>query len=277
MSVLRRPSESLRATQPPHLDVRHRSRRCGHRRARAPVRRHRCRTPAATSDFNGDGYADLAVGVPDGTVAGQAKAGYVNVVWGGPSGVGAHGSIRVSQATAEVPGSPEAGDRFGASVALVDLNGDSVAELLAGAPGEDVTDRGTDAGMVIAVGGSEDGPGPGSTVLTGPSPSAAYGRSVTAAHLTGGDNKTIVIGGTDKVVARVIQGEDSLVTTVVAAPMGGRAPSLPPATSTATARRTWPWRTGPRATPTRSPTYACGSGTPTGARWRTSGTRTTPV
>ncbi|WP_327358890.1 FG-GAP-like repeat-containing protein [Streptomyces sp. NBC_01304] len=182
--------------------------------------------PAATSDFNGDGYADLAVGVPDGTVAGQAKAGYVNVVWGGPSGVGAHGSIRVSQATAEVPGSPEAGDRFGASVALVDLNGDSVAELLAGAPGEDVTDRGTDAGMVIAVGGSEDGPGPGSTVLTGPSPSAAYGRSVTAAHLTGGDNKTIVIGGTDKVVARVIQGEDSLVTTVVAAPMGGRAPVL---------------------------------------------------
>ncbi|WP_371525151.1 FG-GAP-like repeat-containing protein [Streptomyces sp. NBC_01283] len=180
----------------------------------------------ATSDFNGDGYADLAVGVPDGTVSGQAKAGYVNVVWGGPRGVGAHGSIRVTQATAEVPGSPEAGDRFGASVALVDLNGDGIAELLAGAPGEDVTDRGTDAGMVIAVGGSKDGPGPGSTVLTGPSPSAAYGKSVVAADLTGGANKAIVIGGTDKVVARVIQGEDSMVTTVVTAPMGGRAPVL---------------------------------------------------
>ncbi|WP_225986978.1 FG-GAP-like repeat-containing protein [Streptomyces spectabilis] len=181
---------------------------------------------AATSDFNGDGYADVAVGVPDGTVAGRAEAGYVNVVWGGPRGVGAHGSIRVTQATPEVPGTPETGDRFGASVALTDLNGDGIAELLAGAPDEDVTDRGRDAGTVLVVGGSRNGPGPGSTVLTGPSPSAAYGRSVAAAHLTGGDNKAIVVGGTDKVVARVIQGEDSLVTTVVAAPMGGRAPVL---------------------------------------------------
>ncbi|MEV8313345.1 FG-GAP-like repeat-containing protein [Streptomyces sp. NPDC059900] len=183
----------------------------------------------ALSDFNGDGYADLAVGVPDGTVAGQAKAGYVNIVWGGKKGVGAHGSIRITQATAEVPGTPEAGDRFGASVALTDLNGDGIAELLAGAPGEDVTDRGTDAGLVTVVGGSKDGPGPGSSVLSGPAPSAAYGRSVAAADLTGGDNggnKAIVVGGTDKVVARVIQGEDSMVTTIVTAPMGGRAPVL---------------------------------------------------
>ncbi|MER5299326.1 FG-GAP-like repeat-containing protein [Streptomyces lasiicapitis] len=181
---------------------------------------------ATTSDFNGDGYADLAVGVPEGTVGGKAEAGYVNVVRGGPKGVGAHGSIRVTQATPEVPGTPEAGDRFGASVALTDLNGDGIAELLAGVPGEDVTDRGTDAGMVIVVGGSTGGPGPGSTVLTGPSPSAAYGKSVVAADLTGGGNKAIVVGGTDKVVARVIVGEDSMVTTVVAAPMGGRAPVL---------------------------------------------------
>ncbi|MCQ8829007.1 hypothetical protein [Streptomyces malaysiensis] len=66
----------------------------------------------------------------------------------------------------------------------------------------------------------------GATVLTGPSPSAAYGTPVAAAQLTGDDNdgnKEIVIGGTGKVVARVIQGEDSMITTV-AAPMGGRAP-----------------------------------------------------
>ena len=37
------------------------------------------------ADYNGDGFADLAVGVPGATVNGKAKAGYVNVVWGGAS------------------------------------------------------------------------------------------------------------------------------------------------------------------------------------------------
>jgi hypothetical protein len=184
-----------------------------------------------TSDFNADGYADLAVGVPDAAVGGKAKAGYVHVLWGGPKGIGAHGGIRVSQATPEIPGTPEAGDRFGAAVALADTNGDGVAELLVGAPGEDVNGR-TDAGVIVAVGGSKSAtkgrPGPGSNVLTGPSASAAYGLSVAAADLTGDGGRDIVIGGRDKVVliAVVDGGEDVVVTTVVDTPMGGRAPLL---------------------------------------------------
>ncbi|MGC5564988.1 FG-GAP-like repeat-containing protein [Streptomyces sp. FR-108] len=177
----------------------------------------------STSDFNGDGYPDLAVGVPDAAVSGKAKAGYVNVLWGGKKGIGAHGSIRITQATAEVPGTPEAGDRFGASVALEDLNGDGIAELLAGAPGEDITGRGTDAGVVVVVGGAKGGPGPGANVTTGPAASAAYGLSVAAADLTGDGSRDIVVGGKDKVVLRTA---DGLAATVVSAPMGGRAPVL---------------------------------------------------
>lgn len=181
-----------------------------------------------TSDFNADGYADLAVGVPDATVNGKAKAGYVNLLWGGPKGLGRHGSIRVSQATAEVPGTPEAGDRFGASVALEDLSGDGDAELIVGAPGEDVDGRGTDAGAVTVVGGAKSGTGPGSTALTGPSAKSAYGWSVAAADLTGDGGRDLVVGGRDKVVVRaaVNNGEDLVVTTVLATPMGGRAPLL---------------------------------------------------
>ncbi|MGW3357181.1 FG-GAP-like repeat-containing protein [Streptomyces bungoensis] len=174
-------------------------------------------------DFNGDGYADLAVGVPDGTVGGMAKAGYVDLVWGGPKGIGAYGSMRVSQATPEVPGTPEKGDRFGASVALVDTSGDGRAELLIGAPGEDVTGRGADAGSVTAVGGAATGTGPGSVVLNGPSPSAAFGLAVTSADLTGDGRKDIVIGGKDTVVLRTAGGT---YTGVVDAPMGDRAPIL---------------------------------------------------
>ncbi|WP_225891164.1 FG-GAP and VCBS repeat-containing protein [Streptomyces dioscori] len=177
----------------------------------------------STSDFNGDGYADLAVGVPDGAVGGKARAGYVNVLWGGKKGIGAHGSIRVTQATTEVPGTPEAGDRFGAAVALEDLNGDGIAELLAGAPGEDITGRGTDAGVVVVVGGAKGGPSHGSNVTTGPAASAAYGLSVAAADLTGDGSRDIVVGGRDKVVLRTA---DGLAATVVGAPMGGRAPIL---------------------------------------------------
>ncbi|MEU6029314.1 FG-GAP and VCBS repeat-containing protein [Streptomyces tauricus] len=177
----------------------------------------------STSDFNGDGYPDLAVGVPDGAVSGKARAGYVNVLWGGKKGIGAHGGIRVTQATTEVPGTPEAGDRFGASVALEDLNGDGIAELLAGAPGEDITGRGTDAGVVVVVGGAKGGPSHGSNVTTGPAASAAYGLSVAAADLTGDGSRDIVVGGKDKVVLRTA---DGLAATVVGAPMGGRAPIL---------------------------------------------------
>ncbi|MGW9134500.1 integrin-like protein [Streptomyces sp. NPDC055681] len=179
--------------------------------------------PQTASDFNADGYADLAVGVPNGAVGGKARAGYVNIVWGGPKGIGAHGSIRISQATAEVPGTPETGDRFGASVALVDTSGDGVAELLVGAPGEDVTGRGTDAGSVTAVGGAKGGPGPGSVVLNGPSASAAFGLAVASADLTGDGSRDIVVGGKDKVVLRTA---DGIYTTVLTASMGGRAPII---------------------------------------------------
>jgi hypothetical protein len=181
-----------------------------------------------TSDFNADGYPDLAVGVPDATVDGKAKAGYVHVLWGGAKGVGRHGGIRVSQATAEVPGTPEKGDRFGAAVALEDLSGDGTAELIVGAPGEDVNGRGTDAGVVVVVGGGKGSSRPGSNAMVGPSSNSAYGWSVAAADVTGDGGRDIVVGGRDKVVMRAVVdgGEDLVTTTVLATPMGGRAPLL---------------------------------------------------
>jgi hypothetical protein len=45
-----------------------------------------------------------------------------------------------------VPGTPEAGDRFGSAVTVSDLTGDSVADLTIGAEGENAGD-----GTIMAV------------------------------------------------------------------------------------------------------------------------------
>ncbi|MFE0174693.1 FG-GAP repeat protein [Streptomyces sp. NPDC059002] len=155
--------------------------------------------PPLTSDFNGDGYADLAVGVPSGTVGGKAKAGYVSVVFGGEYGPGPHGVRRITQATVEVPGTPEAGDRFGSAVTTAYVNGDRYADLVIGAPGEDI-DAKADAGSVTVLYGTGDGFATANTAARGDAAGAAYGNALVAADFTGDKAVDLAIGAKDKVV-----------------------------------------------------------------------------
>ncbi|WP_307620805.1 FG-GAP and VCBS repeat-containing protein [Streptomyces sp. V3I7] len=125
-------------------------------------------------DFNGDGHADLAVGVPKASAGGHAGAGYVNVVWGGAGGPAR--STVVSQSTAGVPGTPEAGDGFGAAVVADDLNGDGYADLVVSAPGESLTADATDhQGTVTVLLGSPTGFGAAFTAARGADRSARLG------------------------------------------------------------------------------------------------------
>ena len=89
---------------------------------RAPVR----------FDFNGDGYADLAIGAPGGTVAGHAKAGYVTVMYGGPHGLSTGRRTVISRSTSGIPGSAATGEGFGAQLSRGDLDGDGHADLVIG-------------------------------------------------------------------------------------------------------------------------------------------------
>jgi hypothetical protein len=68
--------------------------------------------PSVGCDVNGDGFSDVVVGVPSGFVRG-VMAGGVVVLFGSESGLSRQRSLRITQATAGVPGRPEEADAFG--------------------------------------------------------------------------------------------------------------------------------------------------------------------
>ncbi|MDG5805740.1 FG-GAP repeat protein [Streptomyces ossamyceticus] len=144
-------------------------------------------------DFNGDGYADIAVGMPEATVDGKAKAGYVSVIFGGPQSPSQSTGV-ISQAETGVPGTPEAGDRFGSSLAPVDVNGDGVFELVVGASGESLTsDQLKDEGTITIL----DGSGwnvKGTTVARGTSEYSGIGSTIATGDYDGDGDTDLVYG-----------------------------------------------------------------------------------
>ena len=71
----------------------------------------------AAGDFNHDGAADLAVGVPFEDVGSITDAGAVNALYGSAAGLSGVGSQLFSQDTPGVGSSAEDFDRFGAVLA----------------------------------------------------------------------------------------------------------------------------------------------------------------
>ncbi|MCH9646757.1 MAG: FG-GAP-like repeat-containing protein [Deltaproteobacteria bacterium] len=112
----------------------------------------------AAGDFNGDGFDDLAIGIPGRVVAGDDNAGQVVILYA--DGLNNGGSPwDVSDpalfSQANLAGQVEAGDSFGMSLAAGDLNQDGLDDLAVGVPLEDIFASGfgirVDAGAVNVI------------------------------------------------------------------------------------------------------------------------------
>ncbi len=109
----------------------------------------------ATGDFNGDGFADLAVGAPGGPSGlGGIESGAVVVFYGAASGLSAARRQLWHMDIAGVAGAARAGDLFGSALTNGDFNDDRVSDLLIGIPRRDSTGLSDNIGGVLVLYGS---------------------------------------------------------------------------------------------------------------------------
>ena len=117
----------------------------------------------ATGDFNNDGYADLAIGIP----FKDNSMGQVIVLYGSAGGLRATGNQVWNQDN--LADTREQGDQFGSALTAGDFNADGYSDLAIGVPKEDFPDLGVpgtgvpkcgiclDAGIVNLVNGGPSG------------------------------------------------------------------------------------------------------------------------
>jgi FG-GAP repeat len=106
------------------------------------------------ADFDGDGFADLAVAVPEDNFAAPSH-GEVNVIYGTSTGLTEARDQLWSQDSPGIEEVAEPDDLFGNSLAVADFDGDGFADLAVGVPGEDVA--ATNDGGVNVIYGSLSG------------------------------------------------------------------------------------------------------------------------
>ena len=177
-----------------------------------------CRAATAIGDFNGDGIADLAVGIPGEALdaGGETDAGAVQVFYGSArAGLTAAGNQLWHQSLLGL--ASEEGDEFGYALAAGDFNGDNYADLVVGVPFEDV--GAVDQGAVVVIYGSTSGlVGPGqfwtqdSTNIEGGGEAGDhFGKSLAAGDFNGDGRHDLAVGVPDEDTAAADAGAVNII------------------------------------------------------------------
>jgi len=124
-------------------------------------------------DFNGDGFADLAIGEPLADIGSKLDAGDVVILYGSQAGVSTRNAAGIpNKALLEldrlVNKTPAAGDLFGTALAAGDFNGDMLSDLAIGIPGRTARNpinntSNAGAGAIVIVYGAVTGLGDSAT------------------------------------------------------------------------------------------------------------------
>ena len=146
----------------------------------------------ATGDFDGDGFADLAVGVP----GENDSAGAIHMFYGSGAGLGTGDDGVWTQTHFVGAAQDEPGDKLGYSLAAGDFDDDGYDDLLCGLPYEDWT--AAEQGMIIEILGGPDGIGSwsaaGATWPAGSSPEDLFGWVVACGDFDGDGTDDWAVG-----------------------------------------------------------------------------------
>ena len=154
----------------------------------------------AAGDVNGDGFFDLAVGVPGEDIGTTRDAGAVTVLFGSPAGITAAGAQTLYQGAGRAAGSAEEFDQFGTSLASGLLANDDLADLVVGVPGEDVGAVG-EAGAVNLLAGSPAGLVNGSLATQGnPESNDTFGQAVATGDFDEAAGDDVAVGAPGETV-----------------------------------------------------------------------------
>lgn len=188
-------------------------------------------TTVPQADFNGDGIGDVAFSAAGAYVSGKETAGQLVVLYGTPTGVSSAKRTVLSQNSAGVPGTAEAGDAFGGETAYGDFNSDGYDDIAVAAAAEDVGGD-TDGGTLAVLWGSASGITGTGVTIADPAPSSHdfWGKNLAAGDFDGDGKDDLAVGNTSSTVY-VYKGGISTSGTA-----GGRYTIKPPIQSGGSAR-----------------------------------------